>query len=434
MWGVRWDQIRGDVNVMMWVCCQLGAREHYAVAAALHHQYQLAALITDAWVPSSSRLHGWPFFGLSRLRDRTHLGLISAPVYAWTGAALRFEVSQTIRGVNGWQRILHRNQWFQQQTIKTLMSLQPALAQLPSTPVLFAYSYAALEIFRYAKQQGWTTVLGQIDPGWLEEAKVHQEFIDHGATYADLGVDVQRAPSAYWDNWREECRLADYIVVNSNWSAQALQQVGVAAKVQVMPLAYAPAGGAAAFQRTYPSQFSGDRPLRVLFLGQFIVRKGISALLQAAAQLVNQPIEFWIVGSPPLQSAKFAALPNLRWFGSVPRHAVDPLYQTADVFLFPTLSDGFGLTQLEAQAWQLPIIASRFCGEVVKDQVNGVILSAVTAEAIAAVLQNWINHPELLLALSRQSVDLSDFSLLRLQERLQGMVGGDPLPGSLGRT
>lgn len=93
------------------------------------------------------------------------------------------------------------------------------------------------------------------------------------------------------------------------------------------------------------------------------------------------------------------------------------------MFLFPTLSDGFGLTQLEAQAWQLPIIASRFCGEVVKDQVNGVILSTVTAEAIAAVLQNWIKHPELLLALSRQSDDLSDFGLLRLQERLQGMVG-----------
>jgi len=289
--------------------------------------------------------------------------------------------------------------------------------------VLFAYSYAARDILRYAKCQGWTTVLGQIDPGWMEESKVHQEFIAQAKTYADLGMADQRAPSAYWYDWHEECGLADYIVVNSTWSAQALQQVGVAAaKIQVVPLAYTPPPQATGFQRTYPAQFSGDRPLRVLFLGQFVVRKGIAALLQAAEQLVDQPIEFWIVGSQQIQDAKLAALPNLRWFGSVPRHAVDLFYQTADVFLFPTLSDGFGLTQLEAQAWRLPIITSRYCGEVVKDQVNGVILQPVTAAAIATALQNCIDQPAMLSRFSEQSVDLSTFSLLRLQNRLEAMV------------
>lgn len=63
----------------------------------------------------------------------------------------------------------------------------------------------------------------------------------------------------------------------------------------------------------------------------------------------------------------------VRWIGSVPRSATAMYYQLADVFLFPTLSDGFGLTQLEAQAWKLPIITSKFCGEVVKDRVNGAI-------------------------------------------------------------
>jgi glycosyltransferase involved in cell wall biosynthesis len=48
----------------------------------------------------------------------------------------------------------------------------------------------------------------------------------------------------------------------------------------------------------------------------------------------------------------------------------DAFYERADLFLFPTLSDGFGLTNLEAQAWSLPIVASRFCGEVVRDGVN----------------------------------------------------------------
>ena len=54
-------------------------------------------------------------------------------------------------------------------------------------------------------------------------------------------------------------------------------------------------------------------------------------------------------------------------------------YKEADVFILPTLSDGFGLTQLEAQSWKLPVIASRHCGEVVRDGENGVVLEEVSA-------------------------------------------------------
>jgi glycosyltransferase involved in cell wall biosynthesis len=66
-------------------------------------------------------------------------------------------------------------------------------------------------------------------------------------------------------------------------------------------------------------------------------------------------------------------------------------YQKADVFIFPTLSDGFGLTQLEAQ---LPIIASQFCGEVVQDGINGLVLAAVTGETITQALKFCLQHPQ----------------------------------------
>ena len=59
--------------------------------------------------------------------------------------------------------------------------------------------------------------------------------------------------------------------------------------------------------------------------------------------------------------------PQVRWAGTVSREDTARYYRDADVFLFPTYSDGFGLTQLEAQAWKLPIIASVFCGAVVED-------------------------------------------------------------------
>ena len=37
---------------MKWLCCQLGAREHYAIPRALFRSGMLGYLVTDAWVPA----------------------------------------------------------------------------------------------------------------------------------------------------------------------------------------------------------------------------------------------------------------------------------------------------------------------------------------------------------------------------------------------
>ena len=50
-----------------WLCCQLGAREHYAIPRALFRLSMLDQLVTDAWVPPSSSLAK---LSGSRLADR----------------------------------------------------------------------------------------------------------------------------------------------------------------------------------------------------------------------------------------------------------------------------------------------------------------------------------------------------------------------------
>src|SRR6185436_3949273 len=133
--------------------------------------------------------------------------------------------------------------------------------------------YAALNIFHWAKAQGWRTVLGQIDPGFQEERLAQQLFEQSGGR---LGHWTP-APPDYWQQWREECSLADVVVVNSEWSRRGLLADGVsAAKLRVVPLAFeVEAGGEVTnFRRSYPQKFTTHRPLRVLFLGQINMRKG----------------------------------------------------------------------------------------------------------------------------------------------------------------
>lgn len=273
--------------------------------------------------------------------------------------------------------MIARNHWFQKRAIQRLEAIQ-SRRPFKTPPILFTYSYAALDILRYAKSKGWMTILGQIDPGIVEEKIVLAEH----QKYPDLAPDWQPVPPEYWESWQAECALSDRILVNSSWSKQALQQVGIAEQnIEVVPLVYPPPVVAKNFQRIYPDRFSHERPLRVLFLGQVILRKGVAALLEAAKLLQGEPIEFWIVGRSEVTSASTSS--NICWIGAVPRSETAKYYQQSDVFLFPTLSDGFGLTQLEAQSWKLPLIVSKFCGEVVIDGINGRVLPEVTGGAIA---------------------------------------------------
>jgi glycosyltransferase involved in cell wall biosynthesis len=405
-----------------WICCQLGAREHYAIPRALYQTGKLIHLLTDAWVRPQSFSTQIPHPALRSLRDRYHPDLANAPVTSFTPNLLQFEITHRLSKTSNWERIIARNQWFQRQVIQ---HLETQKFQFSTPPILFAYSYAAIDLLRYAKKQGWTTILGQIDPGIIEEKIVLQEHQSH-PTFAP---DWQPAPSAYWESWHEECQLADRIIVNSTWSSQALQQVGVPAeKLHTIPLAYRADKVPPSFQRAYPQQFSPDRPLRVLFLGQIILRKGIAAVLEAAKKLQSQPIEFWFVGQSDLDQSQFN-YPNIRWLGSAARSDVDQYYQQADVFLFPTLSDGFGLTQLEAQAWKLPLITSQFCGTVIIDRINGLVLPEVSGNAIVDTLQYCLNHPDQLQTFANQAVNLEQFSLSSLQENLSHLPLGRKADG-----
>ncbi len=169
----------------------------------------------------------------------------------------------------------------------------------------------------------------------------------------------------------------------------------------IVPLAYEPPLAAASFERTYPERFSHDRPLRVLFLGQVTLRKGALAMLDAARELRNEPVEFTVAGPNALdRSSRATDDGRIRWLGPVPRGRTATIYQQADVFLLPTLSDGFGLAQLEAQAWRLPLVTTANCGAVVRDGVNGIRLREGTGEEIATVLRRLVAEPAALREMS----------------------------------
>ncbi len=377
----------------MWIVCQIGAREHYAIARALERKGELAAMVTDFWVSKRHWMGILP--GSKRLRDRVHADLVLAVVRAPNLTMLSFELQQRLKKRRGWALNMKRNSLFQRKAI----SVVSKIAKQGSATTLFSYSYAARDLFSYAKQRELRCALGQIDPGPEEERIVAAEHL----RYPQLGSKWEPAPASYWESWHVEVELADVIIVNSEWSRQCLLKEGIPdQKLRVIPLVYkyvapVPAPGLgedpiSKQPKLGESEGREDKIFKVLFLGQVNLRKGIGRLLEAAKFLEEEKIQITLAGPSEVDSSSWADLPNVEWLGSIPRSQVGELYEKSDVFILPTLSDGYAITQLEALSRGLPVIASANCGAAVRHGVNGWILDDLEPETIAKAILDARNE------------------------------------------
>lgn len=154
-----------------------------------------------------------------------------------------------------------------------------------------------------------------------------------------------------------------------------------------------------------------------LFVGQLIPRKGLHLLLQACLLLQQQGTKNFTIqiigdGAEGEQLATFANQHNLsdriQWIGKVDYHQLWKYFQAADVFVFPTLEDIWGLVVLEAMFFGKPIICSKYAGasEMVTAGANGYIVDPLQPEELAKTMQAFIDSPELILQMGEQSKTL----------------------------
>ncbi|MEI6178076.1 MAG: hypothetical protein WCS43_14380, partial [Verrucomicrobiota bacterium] len=153
--------VAADMKDAEWIVCQIGAREHYTVPCALHKVGRLELLVTDIWQKFDTRIGR--FFAKGRMFQRWHPALADAQVWAPNSASLIFEgILRRLRRVDAPASTIRRNNRFQRQAVALLEDYERSAPG--KHRVLFAFSYGAAELFKFAKSRGWTTVLGQIDP------------------------------------------------------------------------------------------------------------------------------------------------------------------------------------------------------------------------------------------------------------------------------
>jgi glycosyltransferase involved in cell wall biosynthesis len=197
-------------------------------------------------------------------------------------------------------------------------------------------------------------------------------------------------------------RASDGAIANSAPAARRFVELGWAPeRVYLAPHSTNIAGFQDVGRRR---SYEAKAPLSVLCVTRLIPRKGVDQLLRAAARARadGASISLVVAGTGPEENALRSQAEDLdvpvEWLGLVEHDDLPRVFADADVFVFPTLMDPFGIALLEAAAAGLPLIASPHAGatsDFVRDGVNGLVVDPSEPDMLAAALLRLASDDQL---------------------------------------
>ncbi len=391
------------------VVAQQGAREHYAIARMCQRQNALACLYTDFWnhLPLPVTRSGKIYLGK---RAQGFWGRCSKDIPAsrvrsfFFSSILWLWKQRKLRGTKALYN-LYEN-WGKDFATKVASDLDSI-----DHNIFFGFSSASLEALNHERKSGRFTVLDEIAPVHLEEEIIAEER----QSFRGWESEGEPIPHSFLERMEQEWDMAHRIVVNSEWTKGALVTRGISKeKIFVVPLAYEnPNIGQV---RT----LGVNKPLRVLWFGTLCLRKGFQYALEAARKLERYAIQFTFAGPTSIDLQRVSWPQNAHYLGQISRINAHKVWNNHDVLLLPTLSDGFAITQLEAMAHGLPVIATHNCGDIVEDGKNGCKINVRDSDAIVASLMKFLDREISLSSASMQALArVGDFSMDKVWHKLE---------------
>lgn len=146
----------------------------------------------------------------------------------------------------------------------------------------------------------------------------------------------------------------------------------------------------------------GLRPGYLLYVGTLEPRKNLSRLASAWRKVTERGVagerELVLVG--PMgwlgerEREQVLSLPNFRWLGYRSPDDLEALYRGADVFVYPSLYEGFGLPVLEAMARGIPVVASSTPALVEVSGDAALFPDPLSEEEIARAIEELLRDEE----------------------------------------
>ena len=163
---------------------------------------------------------------------------------------------------------------------------------------------------------------------------------------------------------------------------------------------------------------------QILSIGYLIERKGFEYLIKSVKEVlkIHHNINLKIVGTGPLENQiknqikELELEGNIEILGNVSDEELLDLYNSSDIFVFPSIVDsqgnteGLGVVLLEAMACKLPVIGSNIGGipDIVHDRINGLLVPQKNIFELSNAINELIKNEEF-----RKSLALNGYEMVK---------------------
>lgn len=241
--------------------------------------------------------------------------------------------------------------------------------------------------------------------------KIPTFYHPHGALDPQLmqGVNFRAIKKRIYVNLLEVPNLnrAACVFALTQHEAAQLRSIGVRTQIKVIPngifFEQPPKNGSINFR--LQNHIHEDLKI-VLYVGRIVAKKGIDFIIKAysSARLKGHEFELVIAGNCNENVSHTEELKKLehqlglrgkiRWLGFIDEKTKGPVFESADVFVHASYSEGMAISILEAMSYGIPVVATPGCFMDEASESGAVIVCDQDAEAISASMISLLQNAE----------------------------------------
>ena len=305
--------------------------------------------------------------------------------------------------------------------------------------VKYALNSTALEIFQSESSVNTIKILEQciapkfteiinrkkaheIYPEWYPAAEISSVFYDYAARE------------------RVEWELANLILAPSRFVEESLQSLGVSpSKIRLVPygvesIKSLDIATCQTNEVEYPLRVNSNRKLKILFVGEFGLRKG-APLVVSLAKLFPFSLEIRIAGVFNKGASYLKDLPSsVKLLGQISSTDLQREYQNADLLLLPSLCEGSATVTYEALVQGKPIVCTKQSGAFIDHLAHGLVFDFFDHQGLCAIFERILSDQKflenmqqnVLVSRARWSLDRYEADLSLIFDKYAGVNESDP--------
>jgi glycosyltransferase involved in cell wall biosynthesis len=279
--------------------------------------------------------------------------------------------------------------------------------------IIYSMNRSCLDFVKFAKGKGAKSIIDvfispETDEIMEQEAKIFQKEINHEQVDKQISTKM----------WLDMGDVADILLCPSDWVAQGVKKImpQYQHKIRIVPY-----GCSIDFSNKINSPIKG----RILFSGGDIWRKGLQYLAQAISEIKNTrtDIELYVAGMVDEQTQNNAIFKDVNFLGKLTLEDMKNEYLKADIFVLPSLSEGFAGVIAEAMTAGCPIIVTKESGSGISDGIEGCLVPIRDVSILIDKIEMLVDNRELRDLMAKNSKKFSNsLSLASWQKHLDNLI------------